>query len=97
MGIGCGTDGRAVASDTRDPGSSTVLSNFYKEYLFTVNLRKDENIEKEALNGPLILAEYVAPMKRTFKAVAQVFQGLASEQSTLLEVFLYGRSPVLPV
>ena len=49
MGSGCGAVGRAVASDTRGPGSNPVIGNFY--LLLTV-WRNYENKEKEAGNGP---------------------------------------------
>ena len=56
LGSGCGSVGRAVASNTRGPQfeSSHRQKNYlYIKHLFTVNCDwKDENKEKEAGNGP---------------------------------------------
>ena len=55
MGSGCGSVGRAVASDTRGPRfeSSHQQNKFYIEHLLTVNcVLKRRNKEKEAGNGP---------------------------------------------
>ena len=52
---GCGSVGRAVASDTRGPRyeSSHRQKIIYIEHLFTFKwVLKDENKEKEAGNGP---------------------------------------------
>ena len=55
MGSGCGSVGRAVASDTRGLRfkSSHWQKFIYIELLFTVNcVLKRQNKEKEARNGP---------------------------------------------
>ena len=44
----CVSVGRAVASDSGGRGSNPVIGKIHIEHLFTVN----ENIEKEARNGP---------------------------------------------
>ena len=53
MGSGCGSVGRAVASDTRDLWfKSRHLQNFIYQIIYQLFNRKDENKEKEAGNGP---------------------------------------------
>ena len=37
---------------TEDPGSSPIIGNFYWTYLLLTGSEKDENKEKEAVNGP---------------------------------------------
>ena len=54
VGSGCGTVGRAVASDTRGPGFESCLWQLLLNvYLLLTVCRKDENKEKEAGNGPI--------------------------------------------
>ena len=49
MGSGCGSDGRAVASDTRGPRSeSSHRQNFYIEHLFTVSWNEKTIIKKKS-------------------------------------------------
>ena len=48
-GSGCGSVGRAVASDSRDPWFE---SRHRQNFIFQLYNRKDENKEKEAENGP---------------------------------------------
>ena len=48
-GSGCGSVGRVVASETRDP---RFVSRHGKYFLYQLYNRKDENKEKEARNGP---------------------------------------------
>ena len=54
-GSGCGSVGWAVASDTRDP---RFKSRHQQSFIFQLYIRKDENIKKEARNGP--------PLKKSF-------------------------------
>ena len=49
MGSGCGSVGRAVASNTKDP---QFKSRNQENYTYQLYYRKDENKEKEAGNGP---------------------------------------------
>ena len=56
MGSGCGSVGRAVASNTRGP---RFESSHRQKFIYTLNIsllstvyRKDENKGKEAGNGP---------------------------------------------
>ena len=49
MGSGCGSVGRAVASDTRDPW---FVSRHQQNFTYQLYNRKDKNTEKEAGNGP---------------------------------------------
>ena len=77
MGSGCGSVGRAVASSTRDPWFE---SRHWQNFIYQLYNRKDENIEKEAGNGPSLkkekkeikqLLKYAEPhllRKRTLKA-----------------------------
>ena len=58
LGSGCGSVGRAVASDTRGPRFD---SSHWQKFIFILNICslstvywKDENNEKEAENGPFI-------------------------------------------
>ena len=46
---GCGSVGRAVASDTRDP---QFESGHWQNFIYPMYNRKDKNKEKEAGNGP---------------------------------------------
>ena len=48
-GSGCGSVGRAVAFDTRDP---QFESRHRQNFIYQLYNRKDENKEKEAGNGP---------------------------------------------
>ena len=48
-GSGCGSVGRAVASNTRDP---RFESRHRQSFIYQLYIRKDENKEKEAGNGP---------------------------------------------
>ena len=48
---GCGSVGRVVASNKEDPGSNPAIIIFNNEHLYTVNCFKDQNKEKEAVNG----------------------------------------------
>ena len=48
-GSGCGSFGRAIASDTRDP---QFKSRHWQNIIYQLYNRKDENKEKEAGNGP---------------------------------------------
>ena len=52
MGSGCGSVGRAVASDTREAHGSLIqsLENFYTEHLHTVNVI-EKTIIKEKMPG----------------------------------------------
>ena len=54
MGIGCGSVGRAVASDTRGPQFESSHRRNFIMNIFTNNCWKDENKEKEAENGPFL-------------------------------------------
>ena len=50
---GCGSVGRAVASDTRDPRfKPRHRKSFIYQIIYQLYHRKDENKEKEAGNGP---------------------------------------------
>ena len=49
-GSGCGSAGRAVASDTRDP---QFEPSHQQNFTYQLCHGKDENKEKEAGNGPL--------------------------------------------
>ena len=48
-GSGCGSVGREVASDTRDP---RFESRHRQNFFYQLHNRKDENNEREAMNGP---------------------------------------------
>ena len=48
-GSGCGSVGRAVASDTRDP---RFESSHQRNFIYQLYNRIDKNKEKEAGNGP---------------------------------------------
>ena len=51
LGCGCGTVGRAVASDTRDP---RFASQYWQKFICqTNNIEKTKNKEKEAGIGAL--------------------------------------------
>ena len=55
LGSGCGTVGRAVASDTRGPRFETSQQSFSQNiYLprYKKTIYKDKNEEKEASSGP---------------------------------------------
>ena len=47
----CGSVGRVVASDTRDP---RFESSHWQNFIYQLYNRKDKNKEKEAGNGPSI-------------------------------------------
>ena len=52
LGSGCGSVGRAVASNSRGP---LFVSSHRQKYILNINCQlywKDENKEKEAGNGP---------------------------------------------
>ena len=49
LGSGCGSVGRAVASDTRD---LRFKSRHWQNFIYQLYNRKDENKEKDAGNGP---------------------------------------------
>ena len=49
VGSGCASDGRAAASDTRDP---RYESRHWRNFIYQLYIRKDKNKEKEAGNGP---------------------------------------------
>ena len=57
MGIGCGSVGRAVASDTRGPQFESSHWQDFIMNIFTDNCWKDENNEKEAENGPIFIGK----------------------------------------
>ena len=53
LGSGCGSVGRAVASDKVRGSNPVIGKKNYIEHLFTVNcILKRQNEEKEAGNGP---------------------------------------------
>ena len=53
QGSGCGSVGRAVASDIRGPRFNPAIGRIYVENLFTINfIEKTKINEKEAGNGP---------------------------------------------
>ena len=65
MGSGCGSVGRAVASDTRVRSSNPVIGKnlFIKNIcLLTSEYWKDKNKEKEAGNGPFKKIVMVKPL-----------------------------------
>ena len=49
---GCGSVGRVVVSNTRNPRFKYSHNQEFISNIFTVNCWKDEKIEKEAGNGP---------------------------------------------
>ena len=54
----CGAGGRAVAFDSRGPGfESSHRQLLLNIYLLLTVCRKDENKEKEAVNGPFLKKE----------------------------------------
>ena len=78
----CGSVGRAVASNTRDPRfeSSHWQKIIYIEHLFTV-YRKDENKEKEARNGPFFRRKkpyFSVPFNLPFQCDLYVLQYLGT-------------------
>ena len=58
----CVSVGRAVASDSGGRGSNPVIGKIHIEHLFTVN----ENIEKEARNGPFFKKTAACFLKLVF-------------------------------
>ena len=53
QGSGCGSVGRAVASNTREPRFEPHhRQNFIYQIIYQLYKRKDENNEKKAGNGP---------------------------------------------
>ena len=54
LGSGCGTVGRAIASNARDLGLNPVISKFY---LLSTVLKRQKEKKKEAGTGPIIYTE----------------------------------------
>ena len=56
LGSGCGSVGRAAASNTRGPGfESSHRQNLLNVYLLSTVLKKTKIKKKEARNGPFFL------------------------------------------
>ena len=52
---GCGSVGRAIASDTRDPQFKSIN---WLSFIYQLYIRKEENEEKKARNGPSLKKLY---------------------------------------
>ena len=79
LGSGCGSVGRAVTSDTRDPRFEPChRRNFVYQFICQLYNRKDENKEKEAGNGP--------SLKKPFYSICalRVFQHMQYKKSFFL-------------
>ena len=64
MGSGGGSVGRAVASNTRDP---RFESRHRQSFIYQLYIRKDENKEKEAGNGPSLKKMLKAKIHRSYR------------------------------
>ena len=68
-GSGCGSVGRVVASNTRDPWFE---SSHRQKFILNVNFRKDKNQQKRGRNGPFLkknLIKYFVQFVGSLKAV----------------------------
>ena len=76
IGSGCGSVGRAVASDTRDP---QYKSRHRQNIIYQLYNRKDRNKEKEARNGPSLKRENknIFDLDRNFSHFRLVNKGSA--------------------
>ena len=76
IGSGCGSVGRAVASDTRDP---QYKSRHRQNIIYQLYNRKDRNKEKEAGNGPSLKRENknIFDLDRNFSHFRLVNKGSA--------------------
>ena len=64
MDSGCGSDGSAVASNTRDQGFEF---RHRKNIIYKLYNRKDENTEKEAWNGPSLKKSFIGSKLSKFQ------------------------------
>ena len=55
MGSGCGTVGRAVASEIRGPGFESSHRQLLLNIYLMLNVEKTKNKEKETENGPFFI------------------------------------------
>ena len=90
MGSGCGSVGRAVASNTRGPGfESSHRQLLLNIYLLLTVCRKDENKEKEAGNGPIFKKYSCCNLTAIVLQQAQFYSiGPSNNKCTSIKMYL---------
>ena len=79
VGSGCGSVGRAVASDTRGPRFESSHRRNFIMNMFTNNCWKDENKEKEAENGPFFLKKWCQLFSDTSPYIQSIYKVFSAE------------------